>query len=119
MQNEFLEQIDMSRFEELSDGDKDNLLELIELYLSKTSEQLHELQKAIEMKAGPDIDRIAHSMIGANAMMGMNTLLPFLKQLETSAEKGQLQEAAPTFDSITQEYKRIQSVLKNKARELS
>jgi HPt (histidine-containing phosphotransfer) domain-containing protein len=115
---EFSNEIDLSRFEELSDGDKSSLLELLELYLSKTTEQLRELETAVASKASADIARIAHSMIGANAMMGMNSILPALKKLEAIAEKGPMDEAQPACENIVQEYKRIHTVLKYKATQL-
>jgi HPt (histidine-containing phosphotransfer) domain-containing protein len=106
------EDIDLTRFHELSDGDADSLAELIELYTSKTNEQLANLEKAVRDKQTADIARIAHSLVGANAMMGITTLLPGLRKLEALSEKNDLREATSIFKTVSSEYQKIQAALK-------
>src|SRR5438105_11359517 len=112
-------EIDLARFEELSEGDCDSLLELIQLYLVKTGEQLQELEKAIESGASAHISRIAHSMVGASAMVGMNALLPCLRSLEGHGEKGDLAQAQTAFDEVRERFQNIQQHLKKTAEALS
>src|SRR4051812_31740454 len=101
------ESIDISRFEELSDGDRTGLLELIQLYLVKTTEQILELEKAIAAGESTHISRIAHSMVGASAMVGMDSLLPNLRELEGYGEKSQLAQAQHSFEQVCRQFKRF------------
>jgi HPt (histidine-containing phosphotransfer) domain-containing protein len=105
--------LDMSRFEELSDGDPAGLTELIELYMSKTGEQLNELKKAIVAQTAPTVARLAHSMIGANLMVGMTSLVPHLRKLEAAGEQGDLEAARPIFEEIRSEFDAIQEALRS------
>jgi len=111
--------IDISRFEELSDGDRNGLLELIQLYLVKTAEQIAELDKALIAGESAHVARIAHSMVGASAMVGMDTLLPTLRTLEAQGEKKDMAEARHTFDEVGREFNRIHAQLKKTADHLA
>lgn len=104
-------EIDLTRFRELSDGDPQGFRDLVELYLSKTTEQLNDLEKAIYAKTPSPVARMAHSLVGANLMVGMTTLIPMLRELESSAEAGDLSQATKLFSSLTQRYSVICSAL--------
>jgi HPt (histidine-containing phosphotransfer) domain-containing protein len=106
------EKIDISRFEELSDGDRDSLSELIQLYLSKSGEQLVELEHAISNKSAANTARIAHSMIGANAMVGIDSIVPTLRKLESQGENGEMEAARETFAELQTACKTIHASLR-------
>src|SRR5262249_16739115 len=101
----------LSRFHELSDDDPKGFRELVELYLSKTAEQIHDLQKAIDSKQGAQASRIAHSLVGANLMVGMTSLIAPLRAAEKHAENNKLTEAQRDFKQIEQCFKEIQVAL--------
>jgi HPt (histidine-containing phosphotransfer) domain-containing protein len=103
----------------LSDGDTESLLELIELYLSKTTEQIHQLEKAIDHADSATIARIAHSLVGANAMVGMDFLLPLLRTLEQHGEKRDIGRARSSLKTLRKEFERIQEGLKKYVQTLS
>ena len=103
--------LNIERFQALSDGDPASLVELIQLYRSKTSEQMQELQTAIRATACEEVARVAHSMVGANAMVGMDSLLPALRQLEELGERKMIGPAEKIFQELSKEYDRIQRAL--------
>lgn len=105
-------EISIDRFKELSDGDTAGLRELITLYLTKTDEQMRELAKALQEKNGTEAARISHSMVGANAMVGLDAVVPGLRKVEELADTNQLSEARTIFDGVNAELKRIQAFLK-------
>ena len=119
MDNSSIPSLDFARFEELSDGDPGGLRELIQLYLVKTTEQMNELKSAIDSGASANVSRIAHSLVGANAMVGMDTLIPILRSLESHGEKKQLAEAKKVFADLEGQYHLIQDQLQKKLASLS
>jgi HPt (histidine-containing phosphotransfer) domain-containing protein len=111
--------IDLTRFEELSEGDPSSLLELINLYLDKTSEQIKELDQAITSGASANVARIAHSMVGASAMVGMDILIQPLRTLEGYGEKGDFAQSRVVFAGISQSFQTIKDHLQKTAATLS
>jgi HPt (histidine-containing phosphotransfer) domain-containing protein len=104
--------VDISRFVELSDGDRAGFVELVELYLSKTVEQIEELKQAHAAKSAVHVARVAHSMVGANLMVGMESLVPLLRALERAGEEGNLAEAKRHLDEVSKESERINAALR-------
>jgi HPt (histidine-containing phosphotransfer) domain-containing protein len=104
--------VDLSRFRELSDDDPKGFRELAELYLTKTAEQVEELRAAIKALSYAQASRIAHSLVGANLMVGMNSVVPVLRALEQQAEQGNAQEVHAQFAEAERRFKVIQNVLK-------
>ena len=74
--------VDMSRLLDFTDGDPENLRELVTLYLSQTEEQLDRLEAAVQAGAAQEVRRLAHSCAGASATCGMRRLVPLLRELE-------------------------------------
>jgi CheY-like chemotaxis protein/HPt (histidine-containing phosphotransfer) domain-containing protein len=96
--------VEMERLRELTDGNPDNLRELITLYLDQTSGQLPQLQAAVKAGQAPEVRRLAHSCAGASSTCGMRRLAPMLLQLEHQSAEGNLEGAAELADQITAEF---------------
>jgi HPt (histidine-containing phosphotransfer) domain-containing protein len=103
--------MDTRAFLDLSDGNPDKCRELIELYLTKTAENFDEVEKAIRANASSQVARIAHSMIGANLMVGLNTQVPMLRTLELHGSRDNLKAAGLTLVSLRQEFEAIRAEL--------
>jgi HPt (histidine-containing phosphotransfer) domain-containing protein len=114
MDNNILDAVSLARFEELSDGDPDGLRDLIQLYIVKTTEQMKELEGALESKASAHVARIAHSLVGANAMVGLDSLVPLLRLLEGHGEKQQIDEARAVYTNLHKRFQAIQTQLQKK-----
>jgi len=103
--------VDMSRLLDFTDGDPDNLRELVTLYLSQTEEQLEQLGAAIKADQAQEVRRLAHSCAGASATCGMRRLVPLLRELEREGFEGHLTDAAQLFHQAGQEFERIRCFL--------
>lgn len=103
--------MDIERFKALSSDDRAGLRELLELYVRKTAEQVRELEAAIARANPADIARVAHSMVGANAMVGMTSLVPLLRRLEEHGEHGDVPSAGRAMQDVTAEFLRIRAFL--------
>jgi CheY-like chemotaxis protein/HPt (histidine-containing phosphotransfer) domain-containing protein len=103
--------VDMSRLLDFTDGDPENLRELVLLYLSQTEEQLGQIETAVQAGAAQEVRRLAHSCAGASATCGMRRLVPLLRELELQASEGQLGGANQLSRQAGEEFKRIRGFL--------
>ena len=88
--------VDMARLLDFTDGDPDNLRELVTLYLDQTREQMGQIEAAIQAGAAQEVRRLAHSCAGASATCGMRRLVPLLRELERQGFEEQL-TTLPSF----------------------
>jgi CheY-like chemotaxis protein/HPt (histidine-containing phosphotransfer) domain-containing protein len=103
--------VDMDRLNEFSDGDPNNLTELVALYLNQTTQQMKELQAVISADDADGVRRIAHSCAGASATCGMKRIVPLLRELELQGDAGKLTNAATLFQQVTTEFELIRLTL--------
>jgi CheY-like chemotaxis protein/nitrogen-specific signal transduction histidine kinase len=103
--------VDMSRLLDFTDGDPDNLRELVTLYLSQTKEQLEQLAAAVKAEKAQEVRRLAHSCAGASATCGVRRLVPMLRELERQGFEGQLTNAAQLSHQADEEFERIRGFL--------
>jgi CheY-like chemotaxis protein len=103
--------VDMERLLDFTDGSAENLRELVELYLSQTTEQLAQLEAAVAAGAAPDVRRLAHSSAGASATCGMRRLVPMLRELERQGLEAKLTDAARICREADREFASIRQFL--------
>ncbi len=104
--------VDMDRMTDLTDGNNDNLRELVEMYLKQAHKQLGQMAAAIEAGKADELRRVAHSCAGASATLGMTRLVPQLRTLEKMGADGTLKEAGPICAEAGREFGCIQEFLK-------
>jgi HPt (histidine-containing phosphotransfer) domain-containing protein len=105
--------VDMDRLLDFTDGDPENLRELVTLYIDQTNGQLEQLKTAVQTANASEVRRIAHSCAGASATCGMRHLVPSLRELERMGYEGSLAGAADLCGTASQEFGRIRSFLKS------
>ena len=103
--------VDMSRLLDFTDGDPENLRELVTLYLSQTKEQLKQLEAAVQAGTTQEVRRLAHSCAGASATCGMRRLVSLLRELELQGSEGQLTSATQLSCQAGEEFERIRGFL--------
>jgi CheY-like chemotaxis protein/HPt (histidine-containing phosphotransfer) domain-containing protein len=103
--------VDMGRLLDFTDGDQDNLRELVTLYLDQTSQQVEQLEAAIRAGAVQEVRRLAHSCAGASATCGMRRLVPILRELERQGFEGKLTNASQLSYEVGQEFALIRRFL--------
>ena len=99
--------IDMERLNEFTEGNPENLTELVTLYVQQTTKQVEQLGAAIKSGDAPAVRRIAHSCAGASATCGMKRIVPILKELERQGDEGKLINAGELFAQATREFELI------------
>jgi len=103
--------VDMARLLDFTDGDPDNLRELVTLYLEQTGQQVEQLEAAVQAGSAQEVRRLAHSCAGASATCGMRRLVPLLRELERQGFEGKLTNAAQLSHQVAEEYERIRHFL--------
>ena len=104
--------VDMDRMKDLTDGNADNLRELVEMFLKQTHKQFAQIETAIGDGNADDVRRVAHSCAGASATLGMTHLVPKLRELEKLGGSGSLPGAEKICQAALHEYGRVQDFLK-------
>ena len=108
--------VDLERLADLAGGDEAGIRELTELYLTQTTEQLQHLKTAVESGAIPQVEHISHKSAGASATCGMNSIVPFLRELERQGHEGKLSGASALVTQASKELERIRAFLHNRQR---
>ncbi len=103
--------VDMDRLLEFTDGSPENLQELVTLFLTQTSGQLAELQRAVTGEAAAEVRRLAHSCAGASSTCGMRGLSSMLRELERQGMEGKLTNAAQICQDAHREFESIRDFL--------
>jgi signal transduction histidine kinase/HPt (histidine-containing phosphotransfer) domain-containing protein len=104
--------VDMDRMKDLTDGNADNLRELVEMFLKQTHKQFKQINSAVRDGKADEVRRVAHSCAGASATLGMTYLVPKLRELEKLGATGALPDAEALCQAAAQEYLRVQDFLK-------
>jgi CheY-like chemotaxis protein len=105
--------VDMERLLDFTNGNIDDLRELITLYIKQTGEQVEQLAAAVNSDSAPEVRRLAHSCAGASATCGMGRIVPMLRELEKQGNDGKLINAVELSGQVTEEFKRIRTFLEN------
>jgi signal transduction histidine kinase/HPt (histidine-containing phosphotransfer) domain-containing protein len=104
--------VDLSRMNDLTDGNMDNLRELVEMYFTQTQKQFIQMRDAIRDGKADAVRRVAHSCAGASATMGMTHLVPRLRELEKLGASGTLTDAGRICETAAGEFERVREFLK-------
>ena len=103
--------VDMDRLLDFTDGNPENLRELVTLYLEQTAGQLDHLGAAIQAGESQEVRHLAHSCAGASATCGMRRLAPLLRELERQGIEEKLTNAAQLGKEIRREFETIRNFL--------
>ncbi|HYG23796.1 MAG TPA: response regulator [Verrucomicrobiae bacterium] len=103
--------VDMERLLDFTNGNADDLRELINLYLKQTGDQIAQLNAAVAADSASEARRLAHSCAGASATCGMGAIVPLLRELERQGNEGQLVNGAQLAERISHEFNRIRVYL--------
>mgnify|MGYP001545751024 CR=1 FL=1 len=104
--------VDLSRVNDLTDGNLESLRELVDMYFKQTQKQFVQLREAIRDGNADQVRRVAHSCAGASATLGMTHLVPKLRELEKLGASGSLTGAGEICENALHEFARIRQFLK-------
>jgi HPt (histidine-containing phosphotransfer) domain-containing protein len=110
--------INLAYLLEVTEGNKDLIIELIEIYKAQIPEFIELFKSNLEQKNWKNIGAIAHKAKSSVAVMGLNNLSEMLKTFETLAKEGietnKYSEFIKEFEIITlQSVDELNKYLKN------
>jgi CheY-like chemotaxis protein/HPt (histidine-containing phosphotransfer) domain-containing protein len=103
--------VEIDRLLDFTDGNPENLRELVTLYLDQTRGQIAQMETAAETGNANELRRLAHSCAGASATCGMRRLVPILRELERQGHEGQISGAAALVNQIAVEFEVVRKYL--------
>ena len=103
--------VDMGRMKDLTDGNIEGMIELVEMYLKQTFKQMAQLKSAIRDQQSETVRHLAHSSAGANATLGMGQMHSILRALEKLGGSGVLTDADRIYEDGLREFLRVQEFL--------
>src|SRR5258708_9632175 len=103
--------VDIQCLTEATGNDPEQLRELIELYLQKSSELMKDLEAAIQTGTSREVETLAHKYVGANASCGMTAILGSLRELEQMGRSNELSGAAKSYACASEQFNRIRQFL--------
>ena len=80
--------------------EKDEYIELVELFIETGKPQLIELNGAVEKKNGDHIRKIAHSLKGASGNLGLMEIYEESKKMEEQSSSQNYRELAESIEKI-------------------
>lgn len=93
--------IDIDVLNELKEIMEDDFEELIAIFISDGQMQIDDLSIAINVSNIPDVRRIAHTLKGSSANIGVHDLSECCKDLEYKASENSLEGAEELLEKIT------------------
>jgi signal transduction histidine kinase/CheY-like chemotaxis protein/HPt (histidine-containing phosphotransfer) domain-containing protein len=101
--------VDIDRLRDVTDNEPARMRRLIDLYLTQAAPMLNELDAAIQAKAGGDIARLAHKLVGSSISCGVQAFTQPLRELERIGHEGDVSRANALFDDVRRNFPRVQS----------
>lgn len=103
--------VDIDALRDLGGGTDEGLMELVDLYLQQTSDQIGQIQQALDSANTEEVRRIAHSCAGANATCGMNGLVAPMRELERMGNDGDVSHGKAQLDMVRSEFEKVKAYL--------
>ncbi len=103
--------IDLDVLNELKEIMGDDFEELITIFISDGQTQIESLKLSIQAANLEDIKRIAHTLKGSSANLGLNDLSDSCKVLEYTLKEGSLENADKLLENIITHYNAAKKTL--------
>lgn len=88
--------VSLEMLEEMSNGDKDFIREMINIYQEDTPVYMKELEIAVSNDNWDEISKVAHKMKSSTRVLGAEVLVTSLSKLEAIAQEENKAEVAKT-----------------------
>ena len=92
-----MEQLDLSYLESVTDGDKELMKDLIDIFKSQIPEFITEFDEAFTEKDATTLSKIAHKAKSSVAIMGLNDLASELASFENEANQGVFKDSFSNY----------------------
>ena len=90
----------LEELRELSDGNDDLVLELLDKFLDSTPKLVQQARKAIEENNEQQIDYCVHTMKGSCLSLGLEPMADYLVELNKKTKQGDLSQISSELDQV-------------------
>ena len=110
--------IDFDRLIEFSGGSRTSLIEITDLYLQQTTEQLAHIESAIGEKNATAVARFAHSSAGASGVCGVVVMEALFRRAEQLGKDNRVPELVRILPELRTQFERVKVSLLNSRQNL-
>lgn len=103
--------IDWRQLRQLSEGNEEFELELLNIFLTETTSLLQQGQQAILHSQSKALHHVAHQIKGSSGNIGMNEIVHFAKALEQAAQNHDWETASNQIEQIHRSLNYVQNFL--------
>jgi histidine phosphotransfer protein HptB len=103
--------IDWRQLSQLSDGNEEFELELLEIFAIETGKLLHSAHQAVIGQDAQTLHHVAHQIKGGSGNIGMVEMVRFARELEQQAHKQDWHSAVNCLDQISRSLSYVQNFL--------
>lgn len=106
--------IDLTSALERTGGEVDFLEELLDMFIEDFKEKYTALKAAVKQKDAVQVQKLAHSLKGSSASLGLTALQETFLKLETAGRKHDLFNAEKKLDLLLIQFNQLKTYLKNR-----
>jgi signal transduction histidine kinase/HPt (histidine-containing phosphotransfer) domain-containing protein len=110
--------IDFDSLTEFSGGSRTSLIEITDLFITQTTQQLQQMETAIQENNAPALTRFAHSSAGAAGVCGIVSMESLFRRAEQLGKAGRAAAAAPVVSELKRVFERVKVSLLNSRQNL-
>ena len=99
--------------EDFADGDPAIIGQMAATILRKMSEAIDKAKAALGADSLREVADLAHSSIGSSGVVGLNDLVPTLRELEQAARKGRVADSARLLSDWERQFDSVREVLES------
>jgi len=103
--------VEVARLVDISDGDAEQIRELVMLYRTQANEIVNSMEAAIRSGSAHELEQLAHKGLGISANCGMTAVVAAFKELQDLGRQGDLQAAEPAHAKAVKQLRRIERFL--------
>lgn len=103
--------VDIQRLREISNNDPAEMKSMLQLYLTQTTEILHDVSSALETKNFEQLAQLAHKGSGSSSQCGMLTLAPLFLNLEQSGRTNSWEQNQSLCQQLQSEFVRVKDFI--------
>ncbi|MBA4386960.1 MAG: hypothetical protein C0404_03200 [Verrucomicrobia bacterium] len=103
--------VDIIRLREATDGNPKRLRRMRDLYIIQAEETLSGLTRAIKENKAETVNHLAHRLAGASLTLGIDGMVPTMRQLESRGRDGSLGNAPELLEEAKREFETVRTAL--------
>ncbi len=103
--------VNLRRLREVTMGDEEFMVELIDIFLDDSPAQIRVLRDAIEGREGEAAASAAHRLKGSSGNLGADSLAALCQRVEESGRENRVEEMPGLLKDIEREFSRVKKCL--------